>query len=301
MSREKRARVRVPAVSTRIHGRLGPLPVCPRCGPAVLGHTRLCPKPSGSTSCPGRLALEYECPQGRPAQPGDSGRGSIARGVDQLFRVTRARVRGPTGSSGCPARLRPVPEGRKCRPALPGDLGPHQRACGVDQPSWATQALARGPAASTSSPGQLKTVPEGLGFKKLSQVTRYWVRRPAVLTSCPGPLGPMSEGLQFRPALPHDSNKVRGPAGSTSCPGRFHPLSSAHGVDKLSRVFTLGSEGPWGLPAVPGDSGPGTRARGRPASPGDLGPGRTYRGFLQMSRATRTCVRGPAGSTTYTG
>eukprot|EP00108_Taenia_solium_P009488 TsM_000556900 transcript=TsM_000556900 gene=TsM_000556900 len=137
MSREKRARVRVPAVSTRIHGRLGPLPVCPRCGPAVLGHTRLCPKPSGSTSCPGPLVLwseghrvdmVFRATRTVPEGPG----------IEQLSRATRAFVRGPLGST-----------------SGPGNTGLCPRARRVDHLFRATQAGAQGPTMSTNSPGHL--------------------------------------------------------------------------------------------------------------------------------------------------
>ena len=184
MSREKRARVRVPAVSTRIHGRLGPLPVCPRCGPAVLGLTRLCPKPSGSTSCPGRRRLGSECLRGRPAVPGHSCFGPRATvstwfsgrlGPCPRARVsnscpgrrallsagpwgqpavpaTRACVREPAGLTTCSGRLRPVPEGPQCRPTLPGISvsGPGSR---VDQLSRANRARVRVPAGSTRRQG----------------------------------------------------------------------------------------------------------------------------------------------------
>ena len=57
-----------------------------------------------------------------------------ARGVDQLSRPTRARVRGPAGSTSCPGRLGPGSEGPRGRPALPADSGPG--ACGPRWDPW---------------------------------------------------------------------------------------------------------------------------------------------------------------------
>ena len=148
------------AVVTRCPRGLGPVPEGPQSGPDVPGNTGLYPSPHGvdqlsrvtgalvrrtavSTRFPWRLghvpsALgvdsspwqsrpRSEGPRGRLDVPGDSGRCPRARGVDQLSRVTRVRVRGPTvyqlsqstracarcpaGSTSCPGRLGPMPEG----------------------------------------------------------------------------------------------------------------------------------------------------------------------------------------------
>ena len=57
-----------------------------------------------------------------------------ARGVDQLSRPTRARVRGPAGSTSCPGRLGPGSEGPRGRPAVPADSGPGP--CGPRWDPW---------------------------------------------------------------------------------------------------------------------------------------------------------------------
>ena len=82
---------------------------------------------------PSRASLP-KGPRGRPAVPADSGPGPRARGVDQLSRPTRARVRGPAGSTSCPGRLGPGSEGPRGRPAVPADSGPGP--CGPRWDPW---------------------------------------------------------------------------------------------------------------------------------------------------------------------
>ena len=53
---------------------------------------------------PSRASLP-KGPRGRPAVPADSGPGPRARGVDQLSRPTRARVRGQIGRASCRERV----------------------------------------------------------------------------------------------------------------------------------------------------------------------------------------------------
>ena len=72
-------------VSIRCPGQLGPVPQGPWCRPDILGDLGSGPRP-----------------RGRPAVLGALGTGPKALGVDQLTRVTRARIRGPAGSASCP-------------------------------------------------------------------------------------------------------------------------------------------------------------------------------------------------------
>ena len=63
------------------------------------------------------------------------------------------------------------------------------------------------------------------------------------------------------------------------------PCSSACGVEQLSRAFGLGSDGPWGRPAVPDDRRSGPRAHG----------------VDEPSLVTQARVRWPAGWTSSHG
>ena len=145
--------------------------------------------------------------------------------------------------------------------------------------------MPEGPLSGPAVPGHLGLYPRPRGVDQMSQatwarirgprgvdqlyrVTRALVRGPPVSTSGPGRLGPGSEDTK-----------------STSCPGELGAVSDI----------------PWTRPAVPGDSGPGrtycgfyqaswaTRARSR-------GPA-----VDQLSRATRDCTQGLAGSSRYPG
>ena len=159
-------------------------------------------------------------------------------------------------------------------------------ARGVDLDSQVTWAHAKGPAVSTSCPERLRPWSEGtwgytdvLGhsyfgprarwFDLLSRATRAWVRGPAGLTSCPMRLGPLSECLRCQPDVPSDSGldlKVRI-------------------VYQHPRPLVLGSVGTRVQQAIPGDSGPGPRARR----------------VDQPYQATRAHARGTVGSTTCPG
>ena len=85
--------------------------------------------------------------------------------VDQLFRMTRTRVRGPVWSPSYPGTLDPGSEFTQGRQALLAHLDPGPRSCGVDQ---------------------------------LSGPIWYRFRAEAVETSCPGRLGPGSEEMLGR-------------------------------------------------------------------------------------------------------
>ena len=129
------------------------------------------PGPTGLTSCPGQLGNRSVVLRGRPAHPGDSGSCPMARGVEQLSRRTRARIRWParstiyprllwlgSGASGVeytPGRLGLMSIDLRGRPSVPCDSGPGPMVQGVDQLSQTSRALFRGPAVWTSSPGRL--------------------------------------------------------------------------------------------------------------------------------------------------
>ena len=126
---------------------------------------------AGSTNIPGGHRRGSEGPQCRPALPGDSRSGGSVRGVDQLSRTTRSRIREATGSTSCPGRLRhgsksavstscpgrlaPGSEGLLCRRAHPGDSRSGGRVHSVVQLPRETRAQVRVPAGLTRSPGQL--------------------------------------------------------------------------------------------------------------------------------------------------
>ncbi|RKM63972.1 hypothetical protein C0215_19530, partial [Clostridioides difficile] len=90
LSRATRAGAQGPAVSTKSTGRLGFWAEVPLL-----------------TSCPRRPGPMPEGTRGRIAVPGEFGQAPTACGVDQLSRVTRARVRGQAGAPGCPGHLGP--------------------------------------------------------------------------------------------------------------------------------------------------------------------------------------------------
>ena len=135
LSRATRALARGPSLSTSCPLRPGRESEGPQCRPALSGHLGLgsrarsvyllpqatlawvhgpsvwtslpgdscsCPRPVGSTSCPGRLTLMCEGPRCRPTIPGNSGQGRIAHGVDQLSQVIPATVRGLVVSTSSP-------------------------------------------------------------------------------------------------------------------------------------------------------------------------------------------------------
>ena len=102
-------------------GSWGRVPVPAVSNSSLPGVSGPCLRPAISTNCTGQLALRSEGPWGRPAFPGDSGSGPMARRVDKLSQVTRALVPGPKVSISCPGRLRPGSEVLRGRPALQGD------------------------------------------------------------------------------------------------------------------------------------------------------------------------------------
>ena len=185
----------------------------------------------------------------------------MALGVDQLYRVTRALVRGPPVSTSGPRRLRPRSEDARAtsspgqlgvvsnvpwdRPAVPGDSGPGRTYRGFDQASRATPAHLRVPRGRPAVPGHSCLCPRARGDVQLSRVNVARIRIHSGLTSCPGRLRPVPEGLWCRPRLSGQSVLVRVPAVSTSSSGRFRPWS----------------EGPRGRPVFPRTSGPGPSAR----------------------------------------
>ena len=73
--------------------------------------------------CLWQLGPVSEGPRCHPGLWGDSGLCPIPRGVNQMSRVTLARIRGPVGLTRCPGTFA---------------LGP--RARGVNQLSWMTGA-----------------------------------------------------------------------------------------------------------------------------------------------------------------
>ena len=149
-----RARVRGPEWSTGFPVGLGPLPVCPRCGPALLGHTRLCPKPSGSTSCPGRQPARLRVPAGSTSCPGPLVLWSEGHRVDMVFRATRTVPEGPAIEPLSRA-IRAFVRGPLGSTSGPGNTGLCARARGVDHLFRAPQDGTQGPTMSTNSPGHL--------------------------------------------------------------------------------------------------------------------------------------------------
>ena len=232
--------VRVTAVTTSSHGRLGTLSEGSWHQPAFLGDSGQCPRTHGvdqlsqatmerardvvvSNSCPGRLVLGPRNP-GSTTLQGDSASDPSARGVDQLSRATRNCTQGLAWSSRYPRQLRHVSERPRCRPALPGDSGtcaecpwcrsallgdpePGRRACGVDQLSPASRSCVRG----------TQCLPLFLGDSGSCPKAR-------VSNSCPWGLALVS--------------KV--PRGLPAVPGHLGLGLSARGVDQLSGRFRPG-------------------------------------------------------------
>ena len=195
-------------MSNRCPGRIGP-------GSGALGVEQQSPdlhgwvrKPSGSTSCPGRL---------RPSS-------KKSCGVDQLSQAIPAQLGGPAVSTSSSGPLVLWSEGPRGRPAVQGDSGPGPKAGGVNQLSLAPRVLFR-----------------GLGVNQLSRMSWAFFRGPKESTSCPWRLGPESKGPWCQPSVPGDSQSsplarrveqlfratgtlVRGPEGSTGCPGSLGPV-----------------------------------------------------------------------------
>ena len=202
---------------------------CLRCRTALPGISGPYLRPAISTNCTGQLVLRSAGPWGRPAFPGDSGSGPMARRVDKLSQVTRALGPRPTVSTSCPGRLRPGSEVLRGRPALQGNS--HSNS-GTTVSTSCARGLAPGsdcPWGQPAVPGDSGQCPRGRDVEQLLQATRAQVRGPAGLTSSPGRLGNRSVVPRGRPAHPGDTVPVRGPTLSNNCPGRL----------------SLGSEGPW--------------------------------------------------------
>ena len=114
-------------------------------------------RPSVSTRCPGRRALESKGPRGPPALPGDSrwgpgacgfnhhslanrARVPMSRAFEQPSGVIHARARRPSWLTTCPTLLLPVSKDPRCRPALPGNSGLGPRIRGFNEISRVTRA-----------------------------------------------------------------------------------------------------------------------------------------------------------------
>ena len=151
---------RWPAFSTSCPGDSGP---CLRsCGLKQMSRVTwgLFPGSAVSTSSPVRLGPGSDGLRGQPTLPSHSRLGLRAHGVEQYYRVTRARAECPWGRPAFPGVSGPGPIARevisspegtvlgsvvsRCRPVLPGDSG----SC-------------RGTAGSTNSPGRLAIESEG--------------------------------------------------------------------------------------------------------------------------------------------
>ena len=180
LSRAIRASVLGPVASTNCPRRLGPGSEGLRGRPTLLRISHACPKSTASTSCPGKLGPVPEVARAGAAVLGDLGSGPRDRGVDQLFQVTRARVRVPSGSTSSPGRLGPVSKSPWGRSGLVGDSCSGLSARLVDRLSRATRALVLVPVGSTSSPGQLVLGSEGPWGRQVPRVSRARVRRPVV-------------------------------------------------------------------------------------------------------------------------
>ena len=222
----------------------------------------------GSTRCPGLLGLLSEVPRGPPALPGDSSSVSRSHGVHQNPRATRARVRGPTGLTSSPRRLGLGPSARRtarspgrltlaseglwCRPALLGDSCSVPRARRVD------------PLPRASGLG-----PKACRVNQRSRRTRSWLQWLAGSTTYLVGAGAVFQCLRCPTALPGVSGPCLRPAISTNCTGQL----------------ALRSDGPWGRPAFPADSGSGPKARR----------------VDKLSQVTRALVPGPTVSTSCPG
>ena len=134
----------------RSPGRLGHVPQGPGCRPAVSGTSGPVPRPGiiDQLSRVTRARVRGPTVSTRSSRP--SGPGPRARRVHQGSRATRTRVRGPAGSTRSPGRVEHMPDAPRGQPDVPGDSGLAPRAHGVTQLSWDTRALDRRTAGSTS-------------------------------------------------------------------------------------------------------------------------------------------------------
>ena len=319
-------------------GRIGPLPVGTRCRPALPGD--LCHAPSArgvdqlfwatralvrvqgleqlsqttrarargpavSIRCPGQLRPVSKVSQVLPDIPSDSCSCRCTRSgrVDQLSRVTWARVRGPVVSPSSPG-TRDSERGPAVSTSFPGTWD-SERGPEVLSSFPGTRDSERGPAVSTSFPRRLGPVsnaqrcrpavpdnsslgPRSRGVDQLPWMTHAQVRGPAVSIRCPGRLGPVSECPRARSAVP----------------GNLGPLPWACGVDQLSRttrfrvrVLEVSTSCPARLMIWSRGS------LGQPPLPGDLGSCLTSCSVNNLSWATwaRVHVPGHAGTTSCPG
>ena len=261
---------------------------------------------SGYTSSPGRLALGSKGPQVLPAITGHLGLGPRDRRVDQLSRVTQARVRMPAVSTNIPGasgprrsvrvvdqafgRLRPVPEGPRFRPGSRATLD-RVRCCRAEHLSQGTRAWSEG----------TRGRPAVLGDSGPCQ-------RAEGSTSPPGRLALGSEGPRGRPAVPGDSGGdpraivmdqhswatracILGQMGSTSYPGRLGLGLKTHRVDPMSRATPARLQGPAGWTSSPGPLALFSKGlRSRPSVTGNWGPVPKAFGVDQLSLASRARV-----------
>ena len=95
-----------PAGSTRIPGRLGPLPEYPWCRSTVPGDSGTFPKSRSVDLLPRPYWAIVQGPRVRSDVPGHLATCSRCCGVDQLSRMTRIRVRNLKLSSSCPGLLK---------------------------------------------------------------------------------------------------------------------------------------------------------------------------------------------------
>ena len=156
----------------------------PRGHKAVPGAPARAQGPVGWTYSPGPHALTSKSLRGRPAELGDWGPGPNALGIDQLTRVTRARVRMPVVSTTFPGdsrprrrvrvvdqafrRLRPVPEGPRFRPASRATLD-RARCRGAEQLSQGTRTWTEGTRGRPAVPGDTGPGQRAHGFDQQSR------------------------------------------------------------------------------------------------------------------------------------
>src|SRR5512135_120284 len=198
-----------------------------------------------------------EAPRCQPDVPGDFGQAPSACGVDPRSQVTRARftwpcevdwlsrgnralAHGPAGSTSCPGTLALGAEVPRDRQTVPVDSGSAPMPVG-SQLSGPPVLESEGPRVRPAVPGDSGPFRRNCVVDQLSRETRDLVGGPAVTTSLPGHLRLLPDG----------------PAMSTSCPGGLGPCPKDRVSNSFPGRLALGSEEPWGQPAVPGISGPG--------------------------------------------
>ena len=146
-------------------------------------------RPTGSTSCPGRLKTGSKVLRGRPALPGYLRLGPMARGVVQISGVIAPMPKGPRGRPDVPGDLCPV-QSAPGLPAVPCESGPGPRARGEDRQSRVTRARVPVPAVSPRCLGRLENSSEGPRVDQHFRVTQARAREPTISTSISGDSGP---------------------------------------------------------------------------------------------------------------